>query len=81
MIDLTIDSIDLIQLVTTAVVNNDKQALNTYKNIIECMIEKHDYECRAHNDELHLMEDHEITQMQLISYCLDKLITDINKAL
>ena len=81
MENLIINELDLTHLIDEAIATNDKAALNAYKNIVQCMIEQHNYDCESHNDELCLMDEWEITQMQVIAQCLDKLLDKINKAL
>lgn len=81
MENLTINELDLTQLINTAITANDKAALNAYKNIVQCMITQHEYDCESNNDELCLMDEWERTHMQVIKQCLDKLIDKIDKAL
>ena len=80
MENLTINELDLTQLIDAAITTNNKAALNAYKNIVQCMIEQHLYDCESCNDELCLMDEWELTHMQVIKHCLDKLIDKINKA-
>ena len=81
MENLTINEIDLTQLIDSAISTDNKAALNAYKNIVQCMIEQHEYDCEAHNDELCLMDEWELNHMRVIKQCLDKLIDKIDKAL
>lgn len=81
MENLMINYLDLMQLVAEAVATNNKAALAAYKNLIQCMIDQHNYEYESHRDEMYLMNDWYIKDMQIISHCLDKLMSEINKAL
>lgn len=81
MENLMINYLDLMQLVAEAVATNNKSALTAYKNLIQCMIDQHNYEYESHRDEMYLMDDWYIKDMQIISHCLDKLMSEINKAL
>lgn len=81
MEDLTINEIDLNQLIDTAIANNDKAALNAYRNIVRCMIDQHVYHCESYRDEICLLDDWELMHMRVIKKCLAKLIDKINKAL
>lgn len=81
MENLTINELDLTKLIDTAIATNNKATLNAYKNIVQCMIEQHLYDCESCNDELCLMSSWELMHMQVIKQCLDKLIDKIDKAL
>ena len=81
MKNLMINYLDLMQLVAEAVVTNNKAALTAYKNLIQCMIDQHNYEYESHRDEMYLMDDYEIANIELIKHCLNKLMSEINKAL
>lgn len=81
MENLTINELDLTKLIDTAIATNNTAALNAYKSIVQCMIEQHEYDCESNNDELSLMSSWELTHMQVIKQCLDKLIDKIDKAL
>lgn len=81
MENLMINEIDLTKLIDAAIASKNKAALEAYKNIVQCMIEQHIYDCESCNDELCLMDEWEITHMQVIKHCLDKLIDRIDKAL
>ena len=81
MENLMINYLDLMQLVAEAVVTNNKAALTAYKNLIQCMIDQHNYEYESHRDEMYLMDDYEIANIELIKHCLNKLMSEINKAL
>ena len=81
MENLMINYLDLMQLVAEAVVTNNQSALNTYKNIIQCMINQYNYEYESYRELLYLLDDSELSNIQLIKHCLDKLMSEINKAL
>lgn len=81
MENLTINELDLTQLINTAIATNNKEALNAYRNIVQCMLEQHLYDCESHNDELCLMDEYELIHMQVIKQCLDKLINKIDNEL
>lgn len=79
MEDLTINEIDLNQLIDIAITNNNTEALYAFKSLVECMIAQHAYECECNNDQI--LDDWEIVHMQVIKKCLTKLIDKINRTL
>ena len=81
MKNLMINYLDLLQLVAEAVVTNNQSALNTYKLIIQSMIDQYDYEYNSYKELLYLLDDCEIANIELIKHCLNKLMSEINKAL
>ena len=71
----SINCFDFTQLVVIAVVNNNKKALKIYKKVALLMLEQwtYDYE--------HCTDDIELMHLEYIKQHLDKIISEINKAL
>lgn len=70
-----INCFDFTRLVVIAVVNNNKKALKIYKKVVQLMIEQWTYDYEHCNDDIELMH------LEYIKQHLDKIISEINKAL
>lgn len=71
----SINCFDFTQLVVIAVVNNNKKALRTYKKIAQLMLKQWTYDYEHCNDEI------ELRHLEYIKPHLDKILSEIDKAL